>query len=408
MMPRFRAQMAYELSEGTLYPLQTFKKSIDNPESDSSSVDDTDLAAGAILVPDFKNNPDQDDIFATPWEKEHYLKYFPRQTRPSDRHSPFKRTLIRQIVKELEQLQKVNANWPLENLLDVAYEIEYYLMGLESDVKRQLSLLLSSVNKHIVWPERRKEELLLEAGVYMNARRDVLDGQLRELNETITQLRDIGETAEGILMDEETLLECHEEVEKAIDDKLEECRKLKIKPAADASNAGISVEVISVNELAALVKAQCRIISQAETFTSSNVVDGIPPTVDLLCATPATVTISNGIQGTSSKADVRVHFKPVTAYGECDLYETSSGVFEFIYCGTRRGQHRLSMEVNGKHLGHFSVLVTLPPNRLGKLVRVIEPVYCPTSIAIASNNLLFVNESGRFPRLAVMDRFVFY
>ena len=50
-------------------------------ESDSSSVDDTDLAAGAILVPDFKNNPDQDDIFATPWGKEHYLKYFPRQTK---------------------------------------------------------------------------------------------------------------------------------------------------------------------------------------------------------------------------------------------------------------------------------------------------------------------------------------
>ncbi|KAL5468989.1 hypothetical protein EMCRGX_G030152 [Ephydatia muelleri] len=145
-------------------------------ESDSSSVNDTDPAAGAILVPDFKNIPDQDDIFATPWGKEHYLKYFPRQTRPSDRHSPFKRTLIRQIVKELEpstrmilmgtkksrfvghigiikQLQKVNANLPLENLLDVAYEIEYYLMVLESDVKRQLSLLLSSVNKHIVWPE---------------------------------------------------------------------------------------------------------------------------------------------------------------------------------------------------------------------------------------------------------------
>eukprot|EP00731_Ephydatia_muelleri_P019299 Em0012g124a len=56
-------------------------------DSDSSSVDDTDLAAGAILVPDFKNNPDQDDIFATPWGKEeHYLKYFPRQTRPSDRY----------------------------------------------------------------------------------------------------------------------------------------------------------------------------------------------------------------------------------------------------------------------------------------------------------------------------------
>ena len=34
-----------------------------------------------------------------------------------------------------------------------AYEIEYYFMGLESDVKRQLSLLLSSLNKQIVLPE---------------------------------------------------------------------------------------------------------------------------------------------------------------------------------------------------------------------------------------------------------------
>ncbi|KAL5488604.1 hypothetical protein EMCRGX_G017573 [Ephydatia muelleri] len=160
MMPRFRAQMAYELSEGTLYPLQTFKKSIDNPEMNLGGIYQLDKDTDASFQDgsdkeddDTQNNPDQDDIFATPWEKEHYLKYFPRQTRPSDRHSPFKRTLIRQIVKELEQLQKVNANWPLENLLDVAYEIEYYLMGLESDVKRQLSLLLSSVNKHIVWPE---------------------------------------------------------------------------------------------------------------------------------------------------------------------------------------------------------------------------------------------------------------
>ena len=28
--------MAYELSEGTLYPLQTFKKSIDNPGDEQS------------------------------------------------------------------------------------------------------------------------------------------------------------------------------------------------------------------------------------------------------------------------------------------------------------------------------------------------------------------------------------
>ena len=69
-----------------------------------------------------------------------------------------------------KQLQKVNANGHLKICLMwyvpsntardkhlikssrilKAYD---YLMGLESDVKRQLSLLLSSLNKQIVWPE---------------------------------------------------------------------------------------------------------------------------------------------------------------------------------------------------------------------------------------------------------------
>ena len=51
-------------------------------ESDSSSVDDTDLAAGAILVLISRTILTK----ITPWEKEHYPKYFPRQTRPSDRY----------------------------------------------------------------------------------------------------------------------------------------------------------------------------------------------------------------------------------------------------------------------------------------------------------------------------------
>ena len=48
-------------------------------DSDSSSVNDTDLAAGAILVPDFKNNPKPDHMFAIPRGKNHYVKYCPRQ-----------------------------------------------------------------------------------------------------------------------------------------------------------------------------------------------------------------------------------------------------------------------------------------------------------------------------------------
>ena len=46
-------------------------------DSDSSSVNDTDLAAGAILVP--QNNPKPDHMFAIPRGKNHYVKYCPRQ-----------------------------------------------------------------------------------------------------------------------------------------------------------------------------------------------------------------------------------------------------------------------------------------------------------------------------------------
>ena len=63
----------YQLDKDTDASFQDGSDKDTSVESDSSSVDDTDLAAGAILVPNFKNNPDQDDIFATPWGKEHYL-----------------------------------------------------------------------------------------------------------------------------------------------------------------------------------------------------------------------------------------------------------------------------------------------------------------------------------------------
>ena len=118
-----------------------------------------------------------------------------------------------------------------------------------------------------------------------------------------------------------------------------------------------------------------------------------------------TVLVSTTSKQLSSKTDVNVFFNHVATHGKCDVYETDSGVFEFSYCGTRRGQHKLSVEVNGRHINTFPVLVTLPLNMLGKPVRVIEHVHSPTSMAISSNDILVVNETGSTPRLVVMNKF---
>ena len=256
--------------------------------------------------------------------------------------------------------------------------------------------------------QRRRDTLLTEASACMNssAKLSALENLERLLNENIMQLDSIMETADDILRNTSStrLIECHDEVINTIDKKLEECSKLDIQPRVDLPN--VSVDVNCANELAALASAQCRIISETSEVSLSTV-SGVQSTIDVLCPSTVTVNTSKETQCTGREAEVSVDFKHVTNQGKCDVYEKSSGVFEFSYCGMTRGQHRLHVEVYGKPVlgSPFSVLVTLPPNQLGKLVRVIKPVCNPNSMAISSNDIIIVNEAGSNPQLVVMDRF---
>ena len=268
----------------------------------------------------------------------------------------------------------------------------------ESNIVGRINTLFDELS---VILQRRKEELMIEACACMNTKRGALDSQERALNEMLTQLHGLGKIADAILQSDETLMECHEEVENNIRKKLEECSKLNLHPATEPSN--VCVEMTCASELSALTREQWKIISA--DFTSSTVVHGVQATIDVMCTTPATVSTSKQIQGTHGKSEVNIYFKPVTIHGNCDVYETESGVFEFSYCGTKRGHHRLCVEVNGKYISPVSVFVAVPPNKLGKLVRAIERIHSPNSMAISSNDLLIVNEAGATPRLLVMDRF---
>ena len=250
--------------------------------------------------------------------------------------------------------------------------------------------------------QRRRDELLTEASACINDKKTALDSQERALSETITQLHCIDKTAEDILINTETILERHEEVENNIVKKVGECSKMSLNPAAKAPN--MSVEVNCANELAALAKSQCRIIY--DTSDLKVTVNGIQSTIDVMCPTSVTLKTSRSTQGTHGEAEVSVKFQHVTTQGKCDVYERGSGEYEFSYCGVTRGQHILSVEEHGKPVlgSPFPVLVTLPPNKLGNIIRVIEPLCHPSSMAISSNNLI-VCEGGSCPRLVVMDKF---
>ena len=260
----------------------------------------------------------------------------------------------------------------------------------------------SSFDKLLQILQRRRDELLTEASACINDKKTALDSQERALSETITQLHCIDKTAEDISINTETLLESHEEVENNIDKKVEECSKLSLNPAAEAPN--MSVQVNCTNELAALANSQCRIIYDTSEFKVT--VNGIQSTIDVMCPTTVILNTYRSTPGTHGEAEVSVRFQHVTTQRKCHVYQRDSGVYEFSYCGVTRGQHILSVEEHGKHIlgSPFPVLVTLPPNKLGNIIRVIEPLCHPSSMAISSNNLV-VCEAGSCPRLVVMNRF---
>ena len=82
-------------------------------DTDCNSDTDGDLNAGVpqdLLVPDFRNAPDPDDIFALRWGKSFYMKNFPHFKRKtlelafySDLNFyPFPRHIIRRVVKDFK------------------------------------------------------------------------------------------------------------------------------------------------------------------------------------------------------------------------------------------------------------------------------------------------------------------
>eukprot|EP00731_Ephydatia_muelleri_P006743 Em0003g991a len=225
LMDAFRLQMVYELSVGDLQPIVEKSSSISDHneevklpqaerticakqdqesnagslgcdidaaddeddsyaeaenDTDCNSDTDGDHNAGVpqdFLVPDFRNAPDPDDIFALRWGKSLYMKNFPHFKRKTlDKHYPFPRHIIRRVVKDLEptlrailskdtvsdlqiyfneikQLHKEDLYWPLLECSDMVLEVFYYLQELDCDVKKQAALSLSLVNKCVVWPE---------------------------------------------------------------------------------------------------------------------------------------------------------------------------------------------------------------------------------------------------------------
>eukprot|EP00731_Ephydatia_muelleri_P018525 Em0011g565a len=181
MMGGFRLQMAYELSCGVLYALQSDRSSrvsitIDDSHSgiqddtakhgqsdcddieidqtdqlgDDGDMDDEDDADESdeertadpnFLVPTYENEPDPNDIFALKWA---YNKSDPVWK---------KKSVFFRHIPAIEKCLKADANWPLQHCYDMVLEIFHYLMETESDVKLTASVCTSRINKIIVWPE---------------------------------------------------------------------------------------------------------------------------------------------------------------------------------------------------------------------------------------------------------------
>ncbi|KAL5489292.1 hypothetical protein EMCRGX_G018364 [Ephydatia muelleri] len=146
--------MVYELSKGSLYPLQggadekssnstdscqnvdgctsdvrkqdqhsaCSNESENNDHSDSEHMDISSSSSRSetssptndvqnqtesqFLIPDYKNQPDPDDICGLQWGKDHYIRHFPSLSRClyTDNQCPFSREFIRRELKAMEPM----------------------------------------------------------------------------------------------------------------------------------------------------------------------------------------------------------------------------------------------------------------------------------------------------------------
>ena len=303
------------------------------------------------------------------------------------------------LMKELEPLRKVVGNLSL-----AVEEVRTTKQEIEIQGDSVTNTIHGSFNELFQIMERRKQEMLEEAGRLMREKVDKLTVQEKNLSLAVAEVQSVVDYTERCVSHctDNEVMSTHAEIRRRIEEETEEHSKPgRInEPVVEAD---MGVEVRLGEDLQKLSQTKAKItrlaiecIMKGERIKRAEV----QQTADMTL----TVRLSNN-QIPKRKAMVTGQLKSI--YDEsvikCDADQSGPGEYRIQYTPTVRGRHELTVLVDEQHVAGspFPVFVSIPPTQLGKPVSIWDCISIPAGISINSNGeVILANQ--------LADAIVFY
>ena len=302
------------------------------------------------------------------------------------------------LMKELEPLRKVvgSLSLAMEEVRTTKQEIEVQGDSVTNTIHGSFNEIF-----HIM--ERRKHEMLEEAGRLVREKVDKLTVQEKNLSLAVAEVQSVVDYTERCVSHctDNEVMSTHAEIRRRIEQETEEHSKPgRVKEPVVEADMGVEVRLAEdLQQLSqtkakitrlAIDPAQC--IMKGEGMKRAEVQHKADMTL--------TVRLSNN-EIPTRKVIVTGLLKSM--YNEsvikCDVDQSGPGEYRIQYTPTVRGRHELTVLVDEQHVAGspFPVFVSIPPTQLGKPVSIWNGVSNPTGISINSNGEVIVAKQQEAP-----------
>ena len=288
------------------------------------------------------------------------------------------------LMKELEPLRKVVGS--LEEVQMTKQEIEVQGDSVTNTIHGSLNELFQIM-------ERRKHEMLEEAGRLVREKVDKLTVQEKNLSLTVAEIQSVVDYTERCVSHctDNEVMSTHAEIRRRIDEEHSKLGRIK-EPVVEADmgvELRIAEDLQQLSQTKAMITrltidpAQC--IMKGEGMKRAEV----HQTADMTL----TVRLSNN-QIPKRKVMVTSQLKSIydKSVIKCDVDQSGPGEYRIQYTTTVRGRHKITVLLDEQHVAGspFPVFVSIPPTQLGKPVSIWDGISKPTGISINSNGEVII------------------
>ena len=241
--------------------------------------------------------------------------------------------------------------------------------------------------------ERREQELVEDATTIAQEKLQNLSQQEKTLSLASAELQSVVDYTErcASLSTDNELVSMDTEMRKTIQQKIQEHSKSgrSLEPVEEADMA---VEVTYAESLQQLCLAQANITAAVDPAKCT--VDlTAPAEVGKPCVGTLTTRLSNG-RPNNRKCKVTCHIKSLCngVTTDCAIDKDGPGRYNIQYTPTARGQHELTLSINGHSVAGnpFPVYVSIHPTLLGKPVKIWTGLNRPYGITANSKGEILV------------------